>query len=211
MAQTTEGSLNEINNNLQRIRELTVQAYNGTNSSDDLASINAEIKQRLDEIQRVAEQTQFNGTKVLNGSAASGITIQVGANDNETITISGTDAQVNTLLSGTSAITSGGLSLVTSGGVTTVSGGALKEIDAAINSVDKMRSDLGAIQNRFESTIANLNNTITNLSASRSRIEDADYAVEVSNMTRAQILQQAGTAVLAQANQVPQTMLSLLR
>jgi len=211
MAQTTEGSLNEINNNLQRIRELTVQAYNGTNSSDDLNSINAEIKQRLDEIQRVADQTQFNGTKVLNGSSASGIAIQVGANDNETITISGTDARVNTLLSGTTAITSGGLSITTSGTVTTVTSGALAEIDAAINNVDKMRSDLGAIQNRFESTIANLNNTITNLSASRSRIEDADYAVEVSNMTRAQILQQAGTAVLAQANQVPQTMLSLLR
>ncbi|CDM24590.1 Flagellar biosynthesis protein FliC [Castellaniella defragrans 65Phen] len=211
MAQTTEGSLNEINNNLQRIRELTVQAYNGTNSSDDLNSINAEIKQRLDEIQRVADQTQFNGTKVLNGSAASGIAIQVGANDGETITISGTDARVNTLLSGTSAINSNGLVITASGGVSSVASGALAEIDAAINNVDKMRSDLGAIQNRFESTIANLNNTITNLTASRSRIEDADYAVEVSNMTRAQILQQAGTAVLAQANQVPQTMLSLLR
>ncbi|CAM5199521.1 Flagellin OS=Castellaniella defragrans (strain DSM / CCUG 39792 / 65Phen) OX=1437824 GN=BN940_10651 PE=3 SV=1 [Castellaniella denitrificans] len=211
MAQTTEGSLNEINNNLQRIRELTVQAYNGTNSSDDLNSINAEIKQRLDEIQRVADQTQFNGTKVLNGSSTSGIAIQVGANDNETITISGTDARVNTLLSGTSAINSNGLVITTSGGVSVVTSGALAQIDTAINNVDKMRSDLGAIQNRFESTIANLNNTITNLTASRSRIEDADYAVEVSNMTRAQILQQAGTAVLAQANQVPQTMLSLLR
>jgi flagellin len=211
IAQTTEGSLNEINNNLQRIRELTVQAYNGTNSSDDLNSINAEIKQRLDEIQRVADQTQFNGIKVLNGSSTSGIAIQVGANDNETITISGTDANVSTLLSGTSAITSNGLTITVSGGVSVVTSGALAEIDAAINNVDKMRSDLGAIQNRFESTIANLNNTITNLSASRSRIEDADYAVEVSNMTRAQILQQAGTAVLAQANQVPQTMLSLLR
>ncbi|WP_323024597.1 flagellin [Castellaniella sp.] len=207
MAQTTEGSLNEINNNLQRIRELTVQAYNGTNSSDDLNSINAEIKQRLDEIDRVAVQTQFNGTKVLNGSASGGITIQVGANDAETIKISGTDARVATLLSGTSAINASGLA-ITSDAVTS---GALKEIDTAINNVDKMRSDLGAIQNRFESTIANLNNTITNLTASRSRIEDADYAVEVSNMTRAQILQQAGTAVLAQANQVPQTMLSLLR
>src|SRR5690606_10568581 len=203
---------NEINNNLQRIRELTVQAYNGTNSSDDLTSINAEIKQRLDEIQRVADQTQFNGIYVLNGSASgTGINIQVGANDDETINIKGTDANVSNLLSGATAITSGGLTITTSGSVSTVSGGALAEIDKAINTVDSMRSDLGAIQNRFESTIANLNNTITNLSASRSRIEDADYAVEVSNMTRAQILQQAGTAVLAQANQVPQTMLSLLR
>ena len=209
MAQTTEGSLNEINNNLQRIRELTVQAYNGTNSSDDLASINAEIKQRLDEIQRVADQTQFNGTYVLNGTAASGVAIQVGANDGEKIDIKGTDANVTTLLNGANAINANGLVMISGG--TAVTAGALKEIDAAINKVESMRSDLGAIQNRFESTIANLNNTITNLTASRSRIEDADYAVEVSNMTRAQILQQAGTAVLAQANQVPQTMLSLLR
>jgi flagellin len=207
LAQTTEGSLNEINNNLQRIRELAVQAYNGTNSADDLTSINDEIKARLDEIERVADQTQFNGTNVLDGSAASGIVIQVGANDGETITIQGNDAQLSALLSGATAITSGGLTI--SG--TTVTSGALAEIDKAIQSVDSMRSDLGAIQNRFESTISNLNNTITNLSASRSRIEDADYAVEVSNMTRAQILQQAGTSVLAQANQVPQTVLSLLR
>ncbi|MGE8546973.1 flagellin [Alcaligenes sp. WGS1538] len=208
IAQTTEGSLNEINSNLQRIREQIVQAYNGTNSDDDLDSINAEIKARLDEINRVANKSEFNGTFVLNGSAsASGISIQVGARDNDTITIKGTDARVSALLSGTTAITSGGLSI--SGGV--VTSGALAEIDSAISKVDSMRSDLGAIQNRFESTISNLNNTITNLSASRSRIEDADYAVEVSNMTRAQILQQAGTSVLAQANQVPQTVLSLLR
>ncbi|MHA3902470.1 flagellin N-terminal helical domain-containing protein [Castellaniella sp. WN] len=208
MAQTTEGSLNEINNNLQRIRELTVQAYNGTNSTEDLASINAEVKARLAEIDRVADQTQFNGTKVLDGSASGGINIQVGANDNETIKIEGTNAKTSVLLSGASGI-SAGSGLAVSGN--TVTSGALKSIDDAIKKVDSMRSDLGAIQNRFESTIANLNNTITNLSASRSRIEDADYAVEVSNMTRAQILQQAGTAVLAQANQVPQTMLSLLR
>ena len=207
IAQTTEGALNEINNNLQRIRELAVQAYNGTNSTDDLTSINNEVKARLDEINRVATKTEFNGTKVLDGSTSSGIVIQVGSRDADTITIKGTDAQVNTLLSGTSAVNSGGL--VISGSALTT--GALAEIDAAINKVDGMRSDLGAIQNRFQSTVTNLNNTVNNLSASRSRIEDADYAVEVSNMTRAQILQQAGTSVLAQANQVPQTVLSLLR
>lgn len=207
IAQTTEGALNEINNNLQRIRELAVQAYNGTNSADDLTSINNEVKARLDEINRVATKTEFNGTKVLDGSTSSGIVIQVGSRDADTITIKGTDAQVNTLLSGTSAVNSGGL--VISGSALTT--GALAEIDAAINKVDGMRSDLGAIQNRFQSTVTNLNNTVNNLSASRSRIEDADYAVEVSNMTRAQILQQAGTSVLAQANQVPQTVLSLLR
>jgi flagellin len=211
IAQTTEGSLNEINNNLQRIRELAVQAYNGTNSADDISSINAEIKQRFDEIERVATKTEFNGTNVLDGSAASGIAIQVGARDGDTITITGTDATVATLLSGSSSVSSTGLATTVSGGVTVVTSGALAEIDAAIKQVDTMRSDLGAIQNRFQSTIANLNNTVTNLSAARSRIEDADYAVEVSNMTRAQILQQAGTSVLAQANQVPQTVLSLLR
>lgn len=209
LAQTAEGSLDEINNNLQRVRELTVQAYNGTNSADDLDSINDEIKARLSEIERVADQTEFNGINVLDGSASGGIDIQVGADDGETINIAATDAQLSNLLSGATSITSGGLTL-TSGG-TVVSGGALAEIDTAIKSVDSMRSDLGAIQNRFESAISNLNNTVTNLSASRSRIQDADYAVEVSNMTRAQILQQAGTSVLAQANQVPQTVLSLLR
>lgn len=216
IAQTTEGSLNEINNNLQRIRELTVQAYNGTNSKEDLDSINEEIKARLAEIQRVAEKSEFNGTFVLNGSITSGIAIQVGSRDGDTITIKGTDATVGALLSGATAISSGGLVIQTATGVSgavisSVASGALAEIDKAIERVDTMRSDLGAIQNRFQSTITNLNNTINNLSASRSRIEDADYAVEVSNMTRAQILQQAGTSVLAQANQVPQTVLSLLR
>lgn len=208
IAQTTEGSLNEINNNLQRIRELTVQAYNGTNSTDDIKSINAEITQRMNEIDRVADQSKFNDINVLSGSHT--LKIQVGANDGETIDITLKDAHSSTLVSG-SAIGSGGLVYTTSGSTVTVSGGALAVIDTAIQKVDDMRSDLGAIQNRFESAISNLNNTITNLSASRSRIEDADYAVEVSNMTRAQILQQAGTAVLAQANQVPQTVLSLLR
>ncbi|MBV2180180.1 MAG: flagellin FliC [Castellaniella sp.] len=209
IAQTTEGSLNEINNNLQRVRQLAVQAYNGTNSQADLDSINAEIKQRMAEIDRVASQTQFNGKQVLDGSTTgAGIDIQVGANDSQTINIKGTDARTSTLLSGATVLSAASGLATASGAVVS---GALAEIDSAINKVDSMRSDLGAVQNRFESTVANLNNTITNLSASRSRIEDADYATEVSNMTRAQILQQAGTAVLAQANQVPQSMLSLLR
>lgn len=286
IAQTTEGSLNEINNNLQRIRTLSVQATTGTNSETDLASIQAEINQRLAEINRVSEQTQFNGVKVL--AKDQSLAIQVGANDGETISVNlkkidsetlnlkdldvsklakkfdatsfelaaGTDTTVNPAKPGDSTttvtVTDGG-SLMTLKGATSadpdvhyivkdgkayeanVTGSAttntitatvgdevddeailakvtpLAAIDNAIQDVDNLRSDLGAVQNRFESTIANLNNTVTNLSASRSRIEDADYAVEVSNMTRAQILQQAGTSVLAQANQVPQTVLSLLR
>ncbi len=351
IAQTTEGALNEINNNLQRIRQLTVQASTGTNSDSDLASIQAEVQQRLDEITRVSEQTQFNGVKVLAKNDT--LKIQVGANDNEVISINlkKIDAQTLGLADltltkpfdstvGAAAVTEGRVGaavnitadvdgdaapkldaegvfalkdgsgyvvkasdgkyyegnvstgggdatvtwsstvgtevnstdvdtsaqvtrvkeevtfkLPTSGApagleVRTVTGddkrsyvltdaagkfyeakfdkdgnvsvGAelstkletidpLAAIDQALSDVDNLRSDLGAVQNRFESTVANLNNTVNNLSAARSRIEDADYATEVSNMTKAQILQQAGTSVLAQANQVPQTVLSLLR
>ncbi|MFT0849967.1 FliC/FljB family flagellin [Achromobacter sp. F4_2707] len=344
IAQTTEGALNEINNNLQRIRELSVQAANGSNSDTDLASIQDEIGQRLAEIDRVSEQTQFNGVNVL--AKDNKLTIQVGAHDNETITINLKEITASTLkLNGFSVagptvnasgqitdadgvvagavaasqfqsvfgadtqftasavsmtnaeqikvaqslgVASGsvtiGTSLIEDGrgnwyatvnvqpasatevenlnsrGITAGSNGndlatgatstfyvavdptsttstgtdtaayaltaddvtltslttgassnPLAKLDAALAQVDQLRGELGAVQNRFQSTITNLSNTVTNLSAARSRIEDADYAVEVSNMTRAQILQQAGTSVLAQANQVPQSVLSLLR
>jgi len=196
LAQTAEGGLKEINNNLQRIRELTVQAKNGTNSSADLTSIQAEVTERLAEIDRVAAQTDFNGTKVLN--AAININIQVGANDSETIAITTTEG-------------SGAAALGFASSAFAVTSGTLATVDAAIAEVDGSRSKLGALQNRFESAIANLGTTITNLSSSRSAIQDADYATEVSNMSRAQILQQAGTSVLAQANQTSQGVLSLLR
>ncbi|EDO1567707.1 FliC/FljB family flagellin [Salmonella enterica subsp. enterica serovar Cerro] len=349
IAQTTEGALNEINNNLQRVRELSVQAANGSNTGSDLKSIQDEIDQRLNEINRVAEQTDFNGKKVLSQDGQ--LTIQVGANDGETITIDlqkidktelgldkldVTKGIATTVSSGASVVgdvkiaaadfdnakTTGGpaadkLSLtkddtgnyfvkdvtatakyyaatvdMTTGkisfdsdkdvtatagtppAVTTLSrevkfdGADLKadqslvkykddkgkdlyaiqtldkdgnatfksvtfaadgkttegtavdlaanvdplaKIDDALKTVDAFRSQLGAVQNRFESAITNLGNTVNNLSSARSRIEDSDYATEVSNMSRAQILQQAGTSVLAQANQVPQNVLSLLR
>ncbi|CNI99957.1 flagellin FliC [Yersinia vastinensis] len=324
IAQTTEGSLNEINNNLQRVRELTVQAQTGSNSSSDLTSIQDEISQRLSEIDRVSSQTQFNGTKVLAENTT--MNIQVGANDGETISInlqkidsqslglgsfsvSGVTNSLTALTSttggkttttaidmkgveaaagkgatvhgvGTADATTGaytdyvirtsdgkqyqGAVDATSGAVTfkdadiagkaadlatavaaaaaaptdtglaaavttaktafttsldgkqyTPAGAAtaspLETLDSAIKQVDGFRSQLGAVQNRFESAVTNLNNTVNNLTSARSRIEDADYATEVSNMSRAQILQQAGTSVLSQANQVPQTVLSLLR
>ena len=200
ISQTAESALGQVNDNLQRIRVLTVQAANGTNTSTDLASIQKEISQRLDEINRVGAQTSFNGIKVLNGSTSTTtIKIQVGANDGETISLS--LSKVNTTTLGVSTFT------VSTGVAST----ALATLDTAIAKVDDMRSGLGAAQNRFQSAITNLAATTTNLSAAQSRIQDADYAVEVSNMTRAQILQQAGTSVLAQANQVPQTVLSLLR
>ena len=200
MAQTAEGALNEINTNLQRVRELTVQAKNGTNSDSDLASLQDEVTARISEIDRIATQTSFNGTNLLDGSKTS-VSIQVGANDNQSIDLKLTDAQSATL-----GVDSVDLTALAASGDTT-----LKTIDDAISKVDVARSGLGAVQNRFESTVNNINNTVTNLSAAQSRIQDADYATEVSNMSRAQILQQAGTSVLSQANQVPQGVLSLLR
>ena len=237
LSQTAEGALTEVNNNLQRVRDLTVQAQNSSNSASDIDSIQAEVNQRMQEIDRVTKQTDFNGIKVLNtGSGSSTYNFQVGAKDGETIgiTISASDGfdLASAGQSGTTqntSVTTGqtvnGNARTTSaigfdvlkGAVTGGTGGTaagttpLADIDKAIKAVDNQRSLLGASQNRFESTISNLNNTVTNLTAARSRIQDADYATEVSNMSRAQILQQAGSSVLAQANQVPQTMLSLLR
>ncbi|KXS36094.1 MAG: flagellin [Halomonadaceae bacterium T82-2] len=329
VAQTAEGALNQVNDNLQRIRELTVQAQNDTNSSEDRKSIQAEIGQRLSEIDRISEQTDFNGVKVL--ASNQDLNIQVGANDGEAITINlekidSTSLELGTFnVSGpvgtTSAIDAtaakeayGDKTAVTSATVTVTNGAAadwqsklglgtaptgasssvvsddnnnwfvkttltgvtdtadkakmaelgftedsstpgnydiymsvdpqtadtttaptaadftvdtadftvdqlssgttkdpLATLDKALGKVDTLRSDLGAIQNRFDSAITNLSTTQTNLSAARSRIEDADYAKEVASMTKNQILQQAGTSVLSQANQLPQSVLSLLR
>lgn len=206
LVQTAEGNLNEINSNLQRIRELAVQAANDTNGTTDYASVSTEITQRLGEIDRIAGAANFNGKKLLDGSLTASLNIQVGAGTGATDTISiTTGALINakatsldTGLSGTITDNSSAKAFITAA-------------DNAISKIDTARSNMGAIQNRFESTINNLNNSISNLSAAQSRIQDADYATEVSNMSRAQILQQAGTSVLSQANQVPQAMLSLLR
>jgi len=252
LAQTAEGALSEINNNLQRVRDLTVQAQNSSNSASDIDSIQSEVNQRMEEISRVTAQTDFNGIKVLSNAANKNFSFQVGAKDGEKIDIqvsaaSGWDlastiatdgkSTLNTASTDSASIkingnartvkaegfdvllgkinASGGIATtgvgVNASGAITGTAKPLEAIDAAIKSVDSQRSLLGASQNRFESTITNLNNTTNNLSAARSRIQDSDYATEVSNMSRAQILQQAGSSVLAQANQVPQTMLSLLR
>jgi len=368
LSQTTEGALTEVNNNLQAIRTLAVQAATGSNSASDLQSIQDEITQRLAEIDRTSQQTDFNGVKVLS-SAASSLKVQVGAQDGQTISIDlkeistttlgmtgftvaknslATSAPITTVVAGTGsapnavdlsaaatslstatgstvnakdlqlsnvldtagnatanyvvkfgsdyyaasvdaasgavtlntadisvgdaangntgssiaaqlvkvgadsagaavayvtqggknyALDAAGQGALANGGSTTTtisnatqielstkgattatteftgvgSSNPLDTIDKALATVDKLRSALGAVQNRFNSVISNLGSTVTNLSASRSRIQDADYATEVSNMSRAQILQQAGTAVLAQANQTTQNVLSLLR
>ncbi|ART64842.1 flagellin [Kushneria marisflavi] len=227
LAQTAEGALDQVNDNLQRIRELTVQAQNGTNSASDIDSIQKEVNQRLEEINRVTTDTSFNGTDVFSaGSTGTSFSIQVGANDGETISIkigqsegavgstggSGWNMYTTTASSGAgnANITAADRKVETQG-FDVLSSGALQTLDDKLKSVDNNRSDLGAVQNRFESAIENINTTSTNLSAARSRIEDADYATEVSNMSKAQILQQAGTSVLAQANQTTQGVLSLLR
>lgn len=189
-AQTAEGALNQINDNLQRVRELAVQGANGTNSADDLVSLQDEVDARLAEITRVVGETKFNSIAVFDGGAD--IEIQVGADDTQTIAI----AEV--------------VSTAFDLGTFAVGTGTMASLDTALKAVDTARSGLGATQNRLESAIDNINSTSTNLSAARSRIEDADYAVEVSNMTRAGILQQAGTSVLAQANQSTQSVLKLL-
>ncbi|SAD02692.1 FliC/FljB family flagellin [Enterobacter kobei] len=327
VAQTTEGALSEINNNLQRIRELTVQSQTGTNSDSDLSSIQDEIKSRLSEIDRVSGQTQFNGVNVLAKDGK--MSIQVGANDGETIDIdlkkidsktlgldsfnvngpkgtptalagaadfqsyygattnvtaatvgekgatddlstrlglaaggalvdpanvykddngnmfakvtikSTSAAETNNLkangfdiangaskeffialdpqsadtatTAGTAAFKIDTQSLSLNSLTTGSSSDPLAKLDEAIASVDQFRSSLGAVQNRLSSAVTNLNNTTTNLSEAQSRIQDADYATEVSNMSKAQIVQQAGNSVLSKANQVPQQVLSLLQ
>ena len=217
LAQTAEGSLSEINNNLQRIRELTVQAANGTNTAEDQKSISGEIQSRLSEIDRSAATTEFNGTKLLDSAKTIGI--QVGANgDGGSVTGNQVSIGLSDMSATTGLFSSGNAltftpAVATAGGSTANNAAAadLKTIDKAIASVDSQRSSLGASQNRLASAVTTIGTTVTNMSAARSRIEDADYAVEVSNMTRAQILQQAGTSVLAKANQSTQGVMSLLQ
>lgn len=240
ISQTAEGALNEINNNVQRIRELAVKAANGTNSTEDKMAIQKEIDQRLAEINRISAQADFNGTKLLAGEKSSAPTgsdkdkkdddktattelvIQVGANDGETISIQLSKMDTDTLGIKDFKVTSDKNDTASASDKndkvnasdkndTASEKLSLKKLDDALAKISDLRSQFGAAQSRFESAIANIDNTATNLIAARSRIEDADYAEEVSNMTRAQILQQAGTSVLAQANQVPQLALSLLK
>lgn len=309
LAQTAESALAELTNNLQRIRELAVQSVNASNSASDRVALNAEVSQRIAEVDRIAKQTNFNGVKVLDGSFGTAV-FQVGANVGETISVSLTtdvtasaigtvntvtgiayamdtvttagtadtvltftpaggsastvnvaagasiqeaaDAINNANIDGVAAFVNdsgflqvlsaepalaiteavGGAGNVTGlgalatvaetvGATTTLSGvgvdtvaGAnftIARVDSALTDVNGLRGDLGAIQNRFESTIVNLQTVSENLAASRGRIQDADFAAETASLTKAQILQQAGVAVLSQANAQPQLALSLLQ
>ncbi|HJH23111.1 MAG TPA: flagellin FliC [Paenalcaligenes hominis] len=202
VAQTAEGALNEINYNVQRIRELTVQALNGSYNDTDRLFIQDEIQQRLEEIQRIADQTEFNGIHLL-GAGAQPMTIQVGANDGQTIAI-------ELLAMDVQALGLDGFTLSPPNGQPPTAS-PLAVLSEALNRIDGLRSHLGAIQNRFESVIRVNQTTSLNLAAARSRIEDTDYALEVSNMVRAQIQQQITASIMAQANQAPQLILKLLR
>jgi flagellin len=209
LAQTAEGALGEITNILQRMRELSVQSANASNSDADRGSLNSEFAQLKEEIDRIADTTQFNGKNLLDGTFKSGsaAVFQVGANANQVISVTiGASGGANISALGSGAVNVSAISISTAAHAQS----SISVLDLAISDVDTMRGKLGAVQNRFESTIANLNNVSENLSAARSRILDADIAQETSNMTKMNILQQAGVSILAQANQTPQLALSLL-
>ena len=196
LAQTAEGALSEVTNNLQRIRELAVQSANATNSTEDRAALDAEVQTLIEEISRVAGSATFNGVQLLNTAAT--LTFQVGANNGDTVDVATVDLATTPIIAGD---------------VTSVANAntMMDAVDAALETVNSTRADFGAIQNRFESVVRSLQTTAENLSASRSRIMDADFAAETAALTRAQILQQAGVAMLAQANAAPQSVLNLLR
>ena len=196
LVQTAEGSLDQVHAMLQRIRDLAVEYKNGTLSSQDQTAIQSEINQLASEIQRIGTTAQFNGIPLLNGQVT--ITFQVGANDGETI-------EVTTATLFGSAIPTAAFALSSTSNVD------ISEIDAAIDGVSSLRANYGAVQNRLEHVANNLGVYQENLTASESQIRDVDMASEMANLTKLQVLQQAGTSMLAQANQLPQSVLSLLR
>jgi flagellin len=208
LGQTAEGALSQITNNLQRIREIAVQSANGT--VQDRSGLQSEVNELTREISRIIQTTEFNGTALL--SAVTSITFQVGADGVATNQVAvGTTALTGA--AGISAVYSsnltGGQSVVVS--TQAAASAVLAVVDAAINTVSSTRATFGAIQNRFDAVVANLQNYVENLVAARSRIQDTDFAQETANLTRAQILQQSGVAMVAQANALPQAALALLQ
>ncbi len=204
LAQTAEGALQEVTSMVQRVRELAVQSANGNYTNAERKALDNEVVQLREEISRIADAVTFNGVKVIGSTQSAAF--QIGQ---------GSAAAVNQVkiqfkdIAGASGITS----FITNANVSTAVGAlsAIGLADSALDRINSIRADLGSKQNRFESTVRNLQVTVENLSASRSRIQDTDFAAETANLTRAQILQQAGVAMLSQANQVPQNILSLLR
>lgn len=202
-AQTADGALGGVTDALQRMRELAVQSANATNNAGDRTNLNAEFSQLQAEITRITGSTKFNGNAVLTGGTN---TFQVGADTTDTIAVTGTDLTDAAALTALAAAP--GTNDVTTAAKATAS---ITAIDAALDEVNTERATYGAVQNRFTSVVSNLQNKVENTSAAKSRIMDADFAAETANLTRGQILQQAGTAMLAQANSLPNGVLSLLR
>jgi len=215
LSQTAEGALSKVNDSLQRMRELAVQARNATNTSADKDSLDKEFGELAKEIQRVLGGTTFNGRAILATSAAGTQTFQVGANttSNDRIDVVTTDLTTDatiTAVAGTDN-TGAGRAVIDNTAVGTAIDTVINNIDTAINTVSSQRATLGAAQNRFDQVISNLQISVENQSAAKSRITDADFAAETANLSRANILQQAGNAMIAQANQIPSQVLSLLR
>lgn len=210
LGQTAEAALGQISNNLQRIREIAVQAANGAISSDQRGNLQKEVDQLTQEVARTVQTTAFNGIKLLDDTNSGGISFQIGAGSADTVTVSG--ANITGFASFASAVSAA----VTATGqidVSTASGAAsaLGALDTDITAVTGQRAIFGAVQNRFDAVISNLQVYSESLTAARGRIVDADFASETASLTRGQILQQASTAILAQANALPQNALTLLR
>ncbi len=215
LAQTAEGSLSKVNDSLQRMRELAVQARNATNTSADKDSLDKEFGELSKEIQRVLGGTTFNGRAILATAAAGTQTFQVGANVSsndriDVVTSDMTAATEITTVAGTDN-TGAGRAVIDNTATGATIDTVIGNIDTAINKVSSERATLGASQNRFDQVIGNLQISVENQSAAKSRITDADFAAETANLSRANILQQAGNAMIAQANQIPSQVLSLLR
>ena len=208
MAQTAEGALSKVGDALQRMRELAVQSRNGTNSDSDKDSLNKEFGELQKEINRVLGGTAFNDKKIL-GADGTNFTFQVGANTDaeDSITVEFENMASN---ADVSAVTVTTASISSTADATDI-GDVIDNIDTAIDTVNNKRATFGATQSRFDAVIANLQVSVENQSAARSRIVDADFAVETANLSRSQILQQAGNAMIAQANQLPQQVLRLLQ
>ena len=207
VAQTAEGAMDEVTSMMQRMRTLAQQSANGSNSTADRTAIGAEVTQLQTEINRISTDTTFGGTKLLDGNYSG--SFQVGSNANQTISFSMTGFKFD--FSGIAS--SAGVAASDVGSVATQSDAQtfLSNIDAVIAAVDSKRANLGAVQNRLDSTVRNQSNISENLSAARSRVRDADFATETANMTKQNILQQAASTILSQANQRPQSALTLLR
>lgn len=205
LAQTGEGAMSQVQSALQRIREIAVQSSNAT--VEDRTGLQAEVNQLTQELSRIVTTTEFNGSKLLDGSVSS-LVFQIGADGAASNQISVSGVNLTSITGYAADLTATGTVNVSTAAAASA---AIASVDTAINSVSTNRATFGAIQNRFEAVVVNLTNYSENLSGARGRIQDADFAMETANLSRAQILQQAGTAMLAQANTLPQAALALLR